>query len=118
MPTDDGQAIVGSVTGSLRGAVHGSASAPVPQPDGSLVLEVTDHFVTEEGFVLETLDQVTLIPVPGLAGVFHQTATYEIVAGAGKFSNAFGKFIGHGEVDTNRGQVTIRYGGEVCGTGT
>lgn len=114
VPLEEGQAIVGTVTGSLSGAIHGIASAPTPQENGSLILEVKDHFVTEEGLVLETLDQVTLVPVPGLEGVFHQSATYEVVGGTGHLSHASGSLTGHGEVDLNRGQVTVRYEGEIC----
>lgn len=113
--TESGQAVIGSVTGTLRGAVRGIVEALEPQPDGSLRLDVLDHFVTEEGHVLETRDDVHLVPVPGREGVFHQLATYEVVSGTGKFERARGSFTGHGEADIGRGQVTVRYEGELCG---
>ena len=67
--------------------------------------------------MLETLDRVTLTPVPGLDGVFHQSATYEVTSGTGKFAGAHGSFIGHGEADVARGEVTVRYAGRLCGVG-
>jgi hypothetical protein len=115
--TASGQVVVGTVTGTLRGAVQGTLAAPEPQADGSLLLEVVDHYVTEEGFLLETLDRITLTPVPGREGVFHQSGTYEVTGGTGKFERANGSFIGHGEADVARGQVTVRYEGRLCGIG-
>lgn len=113
--SEGGQAAVGTVTGTLRGAVSGVVSAPEVQPDGSLLLNVDDHFVTEAGDVLETQAAVHLVPVPGREGAFHHAATYQVVSGTGAFARASGTFLGHGEADVVRGQVTVRYEGSLCG---
>lgn len=112
---EGGQTAVGNVTGTLRGAVSGVVAAPEVQPDGSLLLNVIDHFVTEAGDVLETQATVHLVPVPGREGSFHHAATYQVVSGAGAFARASGSFLGHGEADVVRGQVTVRYEGSLCG---
>jgi len=117
LETPSGQAVVGSVTGTLAGAVHGVPSPPEVEEDGSLRLGVTDHFVLEDGSVLQTQAEAHLVPVPGREGAFHQVASYEVVSGSGRFEDAHGTFTGHGEADLARGQVTVRYEGRLCGVG-
>jgi hypothetical protein len=107
--------VVGTVTGTLAGAVHATITSQTPQPDGSVKLELAHDFVTDEGALLSTTDKAKLTPVPGQPNVFQQGTTYDIQAGTGRFANAHGKFINHGEADLKRGLLTLRYEGLICG---
>jgi hypothetical protein len=107
--------VQGTVTGTLAGSVHATITSLTPQSDGTIKLELTHDFVTDEGFLLSTQDRAKLIPVPGLANVFQQSTTYDIQSGTGRFANASGKFINHGETDLKRGLLTLRYEGQICG---
>jgi hypothetical protein len=42
------------------------------------------------------------------------STSYEITGGSGSFAGATGHLINDGVADTNTGQVTLRYEGEVC----
>lgn len=108
------QAIVGSLTGTLSGAVQGIIGAATQTGDG-LEVQVEDHIVTDEGFVLQTADVVKLVPVPGLDNVFHQSTRFEVISGTGKFARANGSFTSHGEADLARGTIVSRYEGRICG---
>lgn len=106
--------VLGTVTGSLQGAIQGVVTSLASQPSGVLELDISDHFVTHEGFVLETSDKAVLTPV-GAAGVYQQNTRYTVSGGSGRFEHASGTFTSHGETDLNRGLVTSRYEGEICG---
>jgi hypothetical protein len=107
--------VQGTVIGTLRGSVEATVTSLVPQSDGTVKLELSHRFVTDEGFVLETADTAKLIPVPGLKNVFQQTTEYKITRGTGRFASAKGTFTNHGETDLSRGLLTLRYEGSICG---
>lgn len=106
--------VLGTVTGSLQGAVQGVVTSLASQPSGVLELAINDHFLTHEGFVLETSDKAVLTPA-GAPGVYQQNTRYSVSGGSGRFEHASGVFTSHGETDLNRGLVTSRYEGEICG---
>jgi hypothetical protein len=103
--------VLGTVTGDLRGAVAALVTSPLPVPDGgSFTLQHT--FLTEARDSLFTEDTAQWVLVDN--GVFRMTTQYTIVGGTGKFANASGQLENHGEVDLNRGQLTLGYSGQVC----
>jgi hypothetical protein len=103
--------VLGTVTGDLRGAVAALVTSPLPVPDGgSFTLQHT--FLTETRDSLFTEDTAQWVLVYN--GVFRMTTQYTIVGGTGKFANASGQLENHGEVDLNRGQLTLSYSGQVC----
>jgi hypothetical protein len=108
--------IQGTVVGSLQGSVHATVTSLKPQADGTIKLELTHSFVTDDGSLLKTEDTAKLIPVPGLPNVFQQTTEYKVTKGNGRFEGAKGTFTNHGETDLKRGLLTLRYEGKICGT--
>lgn len=105
--------VLGTVTGDLKGAVAALVTSPLPVPDGgSFTLEHT--FPTETRDSLFTQDTAQWVPVPGADNIFRMSTQYTIVRGTGKFANASGQLENHGEVDLNRGQLTLSYSGQVC----
>lgn len=107
--------VLGPVTGTLAGSTQASVLSQTPQDDGTIKLDVTHDFVTDDRSSLTTKDVVIWTPVPGHEGVFRMQTTYTIVSGTGRFAEAHGSFANHGEVAADEGLVTLSYGGEICG---
>jgi hypothetical protein len=107
--------IVGTVVGSLRGSVQATVTSLKPQADGTIKLELTHSFVTDEGALLKTEDTAKLTPVAGMPNVFQQTTEYKVTKGTGRFEGVKGTFTNHGETDLKRGLLTLRYEGKLCG---
>jgi hypothetical protein len=107
--------VQGTVSGTLRGSVRAAIASQTPQNDGTVALVLAHQFVTEEGALIETQDTAVLTPVPKLDGVFQMATNYTVMRGTGRFANATGKFINHGETDLKRGLLSLSYEGEICG---
>lgn len=107
--------VLGPVTGTLAGATQATVLSQAQQGDGTIRLDVTHDFVTDDRSSLTTRDVVIWTPVSGHEGVFRMQTTYTIVSGTGRFAEAHGSFNNHGEVVAGEGLVTLSYGGEICG---
>lgn len=107
--------VLGPVTGTLAGATQATVLSQEQQDDGTVRLEVTHDFVTDDRSLLTTEDVVIWTPVPGHEGVFRMQTIYTVVSGSGRFADAHGSFQNHGEVVAGEGLVTLSYGGEICG---
>lgn len=107
--------VLGPVTGTLAGATQATVLSQEQQEDGTLKLDVTHDFVTDDRSSLTTNDVVIWTPVSGHEGVFRMQTTYTVVSGTGRFAKAHGSFQNHGEVVAGKGLVTLSYGGEICG---
>lgn len=110
-----GSTAQGTVTGGLQGSVTASFTT-TPQAGGSIALSLHHIFVTEAGDTLTTQDTGLLVPVPDSPGVYRMTVQYTITGGTGKFAEATGGLVNHGEAVLNStpAQLTLRYGGHVC----
>jgi hypothetical protein len=115
LPDAPALVVQGPVTGTLRGSVRAQILSQMPRPDGTVALELTHTFVTDEGFLIETRDTATLTPIPGQANVFQMATQYTVTRGTGRFANATGGFINHGETDLARGLLSLAYEGRICG---
>ena len=115
LPDAPALVVQGPVTGTLRGSVRAQILSQTPQPDGTVALELTHTFVTDEGFLIETRDTATLTPIPGQTNVFQMSTQYTVTRGSGRFASATGGFINHGETDLARGLLSLAYEGQICG---
>lgn len=106
--------VLGTVDGDLAGATMAIVSSQGEGEGGRILLGLGHAFVTLDRGTLQTKDTAVWTPIPGLAGVFHMSTSYEITGGSGGFAGATGQLINDGVADTNTGQVTLRYEGEVC----
>lgn len=105
----------GTVTGDLRGSVTASFTA-TSQSDGSISLSLHHIFITEAGDLLSTKDTGSLVPVPGVPGVYRMAVQYVIRGGAGRLAGASGSLSNHGEavLNSSPAQLTLRYSGQIC----
>ena len=106
--------VLGTVDGDLAGATMAIVSSQTEGDEARIILGLGHAFVTFDRGTLQTKDTATWTPIPGLAGLFHMSTNYEIIGGSGSFAGATGHLMNDGVADTNTGQVTLRYEGEVC----
>ncbi len=109
---------LGTVTGDLRGAVSAMLlSSSPPDENGKLIAQIQHRaWVTEAGDILR-LAQATLELIPTEdEGIYY--AAYKppitIAGGTGRFEHATGTLYVNGSIDFNRGELVLRYRGEIC----
>ena len=108
---------LGSATGDLAGGLGVSVLGKASGPNGSIILHVHHHWVTVTGEILSLNDaHFTLFPTP-VSGFYAGSYLNGIIVngnGTGRYKGASGKTYGWGAADLNKGQVTLRYSGQVC----
>jgi stage V sporulation protein SpoVS len=105
---------LGTVTGDLRGAVGVNIVSISPGAGNTTLFAVQHHWVTESGDTL-SLDPATATTTqvaPGLFAIVNYPV--HLSGGTGKFAGATGDLSSIGEVDSNAGQLVLRYRGQVC----
>lgn len=112
----DSSTTFGTATGDLGGAVGVSILDLQQNGDGSLTFHNQHHWVTTSGDTVLIADEQALgfpTPVPGLFAVSYGKGL-SVAGGTGRFAGATGRLITFGAVDTQKGQVVLRYEGQVC----
>ncbi len=108
---------LGTASGDLRGGIGVTVLSLKQNGDGSLTFHNQHHWVTETGDTIFTNPaSATAYPsgVPGLFAVIYPNGL-DVIGGTGAFEDAKGNLAtGFGAVDTNKGQVVLRYEGTVC----
>jgi hypothetical protein len=108
---------LGTATGDLKGGLGVTVLSVTQGPNGTTILHNHHHWVTEAGDTIFFDDaDATLFPSP-VSGLF--AASYlkgvKLLGGTGRFENATGNLTStYGAVDLPKGQVILRYAGQVC----
>jgi len=105
---------LGVATGDLKGALGVQILGESSGPNGTAIVTVQHHWVTESGDALfiDKADATGVFVAPGLLAITNYPT--HISGGTGKFKGATGDMTAIGEVDFNSGQVIGRYIGQVC----
>lgn len=106
--------VIGNVGGDLSGVTRAVVSGQSQNADGTVALSLGHDFVTDGRASLKTEDSATWTTIPGHEGVFHMATDYTITGGTGSLDGASGSLRNEGIADTNTGQLTLTYSGEVC----
>lgn len=115
----DSTTTLGTATGDLKGGLGVTVLSSSQGPNGTLVLLNQHHWVTESGdTVLFNDANATAFPsgIPGLYTVSY-TNGVKVAGGTGRFAGAAGKILVFGAADLNKGQIILRYEGQVCFSG-
>ena len=106
---------LGTATGDLKGGLGVTVLGVKPGPNDSTIYHVHHHWVTETG---ETLffEDAYLTAIPTSTGLI--LADYidgvKMTGGTGRFADASGTLVAWGAVDLSKGQLVLRYEGQVC----
>ncbi|MBL4647254.1 MAG: hypothetical protein JKY99_12455 [Rhizobiales bacterium] len=101
---------------SLSGA-FASAKAEVTtqtKTETGLALTMEHYFFEDRGGMLRTEDVAILTNVEGRENVYMIEIKYDIHETSGAFEGYSGSFQSFGLFDLNKGQVVLRYKGEIC----
>ena len=112
----DSTTTIGSATGDLAGGIGVTVLSFVPNQDGTLTFNNQHRWVTQDGDTIYSDPAVAMGFPTTVSGFYAARYTKGIVitGGTGKFKGATGKLRGWGAVDTNKGEVILRYEGSVC----
>jgi hypothetical protein len=105
---------LGVATGDLRGALGVEILGESTGPNGTAIVTVQHHWVTDSGdaVFIDKADAAGVFVAPGLLAITNYPT--HISGGTGKFKGATGDTTSIGEVDFNTGQIVGRYTGQVC----
>jgi hypothetical protein len=109
---------LGTATGDLAGGLGVHILGQQAGPNGSLLIQVQHHWVTETGDTV-SLDPatVTLFPTPVsgfYAASYINGVTLDPSGGTGALAGVTGTIYAWGAVDFNTQRLALRYFGQVC----
>jgi hypothetical protein len=108
---------LGSATGDLAGGLGVHVLSQEAGPNGTLLITVQHHWVTESGDTVG-LDQATVTLFPTAVRGFYAASYLDGVnlnaSGTGRLAGASGKIYGWGAANFATGQLVLRYSGRVC----
>jgi hypothetical protein len=106
----------GTATGDLAGGIGVTILSLNPNTDGTLTFRNQHHWVTTSGDTL-LLDDAEAVGFPsGISGLYSVSYTkgLTLTGGTGRFAHAKGELSSFGAVNTTKGEVVLRYEGQVC----
>ena len=108
---------LGSATGDLAGGLGVHVVEQQAGPNGTLLITVQHHWVTESGDTVG-LDPATVTLFPTAVQGFYAASYVDGVSvngmGTGRLAGASGKIEAWGAANFATGQLVLRYSGEVC----
>ncbi|NRB38277.1 MAG: hypothetical protein HRU20_07375 [Pseudomonadales bacterium] len=81
-----------------------------------LILDMEHHFISDSNGVLKTQDKAVLTKTPNKPGSYMIEIQYHVVDSRGTLADYRGDFHSFGLIKLDKGQVILRYTGEVCKT--
>ncbi len=104
--------LVAALSGTMTGA-HALVKGQT-KTDTGLILDMAHHFISDTNGVLKTQDVATLTEVPHKPGAYMLEINYSVKDSSGTFEGYRGDFHSYGLIKLDKGQVILRYKGEVC----
>jgi len=104
--------LVAALSGTMTGA-HALVKSQT-KTDTGLILDMAHHFISDTNGVLKTQDIATLSEVPNKPGAYMLEINYSVVDSSGTFEGYRGDFQSFGLIKLDKGQVILRYKGEIC----
>ena len=104
--------LVASLSGTMAGA-RAKILAQTTTETG-LILDMEHYFISDENGLLKTRDKATLTTVPGKEQTYMIEIEYKVVESKGIYEGYAGNFHSYGLIKLAKGQVILRYKGEIC----
>lgn len=104
--------LVAALSGDMTGA-HATITHQQKTKTG-LVLDMEHYFISNTNGLLKTQDKAVLTTVPGKDQTYMIEINYTLVDSKGIYAGYKGKFHSYGLIKLAKGQVILRYKGEIC----
>lgn len=101
---------------ALSGDMTGAYAAILGQTKTStgLVLDMEHYFINDSNGQLRTRDKATLTAVPGKDQIYMLEIAYQVTDSRGTYEGYRGNFNSFGLIKLAKGEVILRYQGEIC----
>jgi len=104
--------LVAALSGDMTGA--NAEITDQKKTETGLILYMKHHFISNRNGSLKTKDIATLTAVPGKDQTYMLEINYNIVDSSGIYADYRGEFHSFGLIKLGKGQVILRYKGEIC----
>ena len=104
--------LVAALSGDMTGATA-EITGQIKTETG-LILDMEHHFMSNKNGLLKTKDKATLTAVPGKDQTYMLEINYTVVDSKGIYTDYRGEFHSFGLIKLGKGQVILRYKGEIC----
>lgn len=104
--------LIAALSGDLTGANAKITSQKTTET--GLILDMEHHFMSNTNGLLKTKDKAILTAVPGQDQTYMIEINYTVVDSKGIYTGYRGEFHSFGLIKLGKGQVILRYKGEVC----
>ena len=109
----DSTHLVGAISGTFAG-LSSTINSMSPQPDGTILADLTHNFLTADNGFIITNDAMKLVPIAGSPNVFTFTVDYTVTKSGNGLEGFEGEhFKSRGVVDMGKGVAVVRYDGEI-----
>lgn len=105
-----------NLVAALSGDFNGARAQILGQTktDTGLVLDMEHYFMTDKNGLIRTRDKATLTSVPGKDQTYMLEIAYKIIDSRGTYEGYRGGFNSFGLIKLAKGEVILRYAGEIC----
>ncbi len=104
--------LVAALSGDMTGA--NAKITGQKKTEMGLILEMEHHFMSNKNGLLKTKDKAVLTAVPGQDQTYMLEINYTVVDSKGVYAGYKGEFHSFGLMKLGKGQVILRYKGELC----
>lgn len=101
---------------ALSGEMTGASAKIIKQQKTKtgLLLDMEHHFISNKNGLIQTKDKAVLTNVIGKQNTYMLEINYSIVDSRGIYKDYRGEFHSFGLIKLDKGQVILRYKGEIC----
>jgi len=104
--------LVAALSGDMTGAT--ASITGKKKTNTGLILDMEHHFMSDKNGLLKTIDKAVLTTVPGKDETYMLEINYKVVESRGIYEGYKGEFHSFGLIKLGKGQVILRYKGELC----
>lgn len=104
--------LVAALSGDMTGA-HAEILAQTKTSTG-LMLDMEHYFINDSNGLIKTRDKATLTAIPGKEQTYMLEIDYNVQESRGTYEGYRGSFHSFGLIKLAKGQVILRYKGELC----